>query len=234
MTVAVHRGPGAIDASHPRRGGRARAGLACRDALGLWSGPGPARRAPAGRDAGEASIVTEHSTEALIVRCAGGDMEAFRMLYAAQSPRLNGLALRITREPALAADAVQETFLQVWRRAERFDGQRGSAEAWLSGLVRYRAIDIVRSRQREQVGGDFPEEASREADALEQLTASADGAALHACMQHLADGPRRLLVWAFIEGLSHSQLAARVGEPLGTVKGRIRRSLLALKRCLEP
>ena len=172
--------------------------------------------------------------QALILRCAQGDLPAFRNLYAAQAARLHGLALRITREPGLAADAVQDTFLQVWRRAEQFDRERGSAEAWLAGLVRYRAIDIVRRRSRERVGMVVDDQPSTDPDALAELTATAEGAALRSCMDQLPPDRRALLVQAFVDGLTHSELAQKSGQPLGTVKARIRRALMSLKQCLEP
>src|SRR6185437_3568998 len=78
----------------------------------------------------------------LLHRCRDGDAAAFRRLYDAESPRLYGLALRITGQAALAADAVHDAFLQVWQKATRFDPGRGSAGAWLTALVRYRAIDL--------------------------------------------------------------------------------------------
>ena len=162
-----------------------------------------------------------------------GELDAFRALYAAQAARLHGLALRITREHALAADAVQDAFLQVWHRAEQYDRSRGPADAWLAALLRYRAIDIVRRRTREQVSPSVPEVASDAPDPLEALSASAEGSALWTCLNQLPPDRRNLLVRAFVEGLSHSELAASSGEPLGTVKARIRRSLLALRQCID-
>ena len=173
------------------------------------------------------------TTENLVRRCASGDIAAFRALYSSQAARLHGLALRITREPALAADAVQDTFLQVWFRAEQYDHTRGAADAWLTALLRYRAIDIVRRRTREQMSLALPEMASDEPDPLEALTASAEGSALWTCLNQLPPDRRSLLVRAFVDGLSHSELAASLGEPLGTVKARIRRALLALRQCID-
>ena len=92
----------------------------------------------------------------LVERCGAGDRAAFRALYDAQAARLYGIALRITRQPGLAADAVHDALLQVWQKAARFDPARGAAEAWLTGLVRYRAIDIVRRQGRETVGRRNP------------------------------------------------------------------------------
>lgn len=169
----------------------------------------------------------------LLQRCALGDKSAFRTLYESQSARLHGLALRITRDPALAADATHDAFVQVWRQAQRFDPGRGAAGAWLVSILRYRALDIIRRRQRERPGYEPPEMADETPDALAQLQASAEGAALRACLEELEPDRQRLLLRAFADGLSHSELAAETGTPLGTVKSWIRRALAALKRCLE-
>jgi RNA polymerase sigma factor (sigma-70 family) len=171
-------------------------------------------------------------TDALLHRCAGGDRAAFRLLYDRWGGRLYGIALRITRQPALAADATQDAFVQIWQQAHRFDPGRGGPEAWLVGIVRYRALDIVRRGSREVPGLEPDEREDETPDALARLVSSAEGAALHRCLGALEADRRRLVVMAFVDGLSHSDLAARMGVPLGTVKSWIRRSLISLRECL--
>ncbi|MCQ8242311.1 RNA polymerase sigma factor [Rhizosaccharibacter radicis] len=171
--------------------------------------------------------------DGLLRRCADGDKEAFRQLYDSQAPRLYGLALRLMRQPALAADAVHDAFLQAWQRADRFDPSRGSAETWLASLLRYRAIDIRRRRSREEPGLEPRDEPDTDPDALAQLTAASELQALRQCMDALSDGQRRVITMAFMDGLSHSELAGRLGSPLGTVKSWVRRALLSLRRCLD-
>jgi RNA polymerase sigma-70 factor, ECF subfamily len=171
-------------------------------------------------------------TDTLLHRCAGGDRAAFRLLYDRWGNRLYGMALRITRQPALAADATQDAFVRIWQQAHRFDPERGGSEAWLVGILRYRALDIVR-RQSREVAGYEPEEIEDEApDALARLVSTAEGAALHRCLGELERDRRRLVVMAFVDGLSHSELAVRMNVPLGTVKSWIRRSLVSLRGCL--
>lgn len=128
---------------------------------------------------------------------------------------------------------MQDTFLLVWRRAERFDPARGEADVWLAALLRYRAIDAVRRRRREHLSAAPPDAPSEDPDALAQLTATAEGAALQACLGQLPPDRRALLLRAFIGGRSYAELATEDGEPLGTVKARIRRALAALKICLS-
>jgi RNA polymerase sigma-70 factor (ECF subfamily) len=172
------------------------------------------------------------NTAGLLLSCGAGDRAAFRTLYDRWGPRLHGIALRITRQPALAADATHDAFVLVWQQAHRFDPARGSAEAFLISLVRYRALDIVRRHAREVPGYEPDERPDETPDALAQLVGSAEGAALHRCLGLLDADRRRLVVMAFVDGLSHSELAAQLRVPLGTVKSWIRRSLLALRECL--
>jgi RNA polymerase sigma-70 factor (ECF subfamily) len=172
------------------------------------------------------------ATAALLHRCAGGDRTAFSRLYEAWSARLHGVALRITRDRSLAADATHDAFVQVWQRAGRFDAERGSPEAWLVSLVRYRALDLVRRRGREAPGYEPSEREDDSPSALARLISSTEGAALHHCLEQIAADRRQLVTLAFVDGLSHSDLAERLGVPLGTVKSWIRRSLLSLRECL--
>ena len=171
-------------------------------------------------------------TASLLLRCGGGDRAAFRVLYDLWGGRLHGIAMRITRQAPLAADATQDAFVQVWQQAHRFDPARGSGEAFLVSLVRYRALDIVRRRGREVPGYEPDEQSDETPDALAQMVGSAEGAALRRCLGLLEAERQRLVVMAFVEGRSHSELAARLSVPLGTVKSWIRRSLLVLRECL--
>lgn len=179
------------------------------------------------------AALADSDIAALLQRCADGDRAAFRHLYELQSPRLYGLALRLIRQPALAADAVHDAFIQVWQRSAHFDPARGAAEAWLASLLRYRAIDILRRRAREQYGHERADEADPTPDMVEQLSEQADGEALQRCLAELDESQRRVVLLAFMDGLSHSELATRLQAPLGTVKSWVRRALLGLRRCLE-
>ena len=120
--------------------------------------------------------------------------------------------MRITRQTALAADATQDAFVQVWQQAHRFDPARGSAQVFLISLVRYKALDIVRRRAREVPGHEPDERPDESPDALEQMVDFAEGAALHRCLGLLDSERRQLVVLAFVDGLSHSELANRTIE----------------------
>lgn len=179
-----------------------------------------------------ASAPQTDETEALLHRCASGDRTAFRLLYDRWGNRLYGIALRITRQAATASDAMQEAFVQIWQQAHRFNPERGGPDAWLISIVRYRALDIVRRQSRETPGYEPAEREDESPDALGHLISSAEGVALHRCLGALEEDRRRLVVLAFVDGLSHSELAERLAIPLGTVKSWIRRSLMALRECL--
>jgi len=170
----------------------------------------------------------------LIAACAQQDRAAFRALYARWGGKLNGVAMRITRDSALAADATHDAFVQVWQQAGRYDPSLGEPGSWLVSLARYRALDLVRRRGREVLGHQpIEEQADLAPDPLSQLLSSADGGALHRCLQTLTEKRRRLVLLAFVEGYSHTQLAERLALPVGTVKSWIRRSLVGLKECLS-
>ncbi|MGH7067888.1 MAG: sigma-70 family RNA polymerase sigma factor [Acetobacteraceae bacterium] len=186
------------------------------------------READGARSGGSASDLLAD----LLQRIARGDRAALRRLYDRQSPRLYAIALRITRDQELASDALHDACMQVLKQAGRFDPARGSAEAWLVSLVRYRALDIVRGRRREVLGYEPTDQPSFEPDALDLLATTEEGARLRACLAALEGDRRRLIILAFVDGLSHADLATRLGLPLGTVKSTIRRGLLKLRECL--
>ena len=180
-----------------------------------------------------ASVSPEASLGDLLARVAAGDRLAFRAIYDAQSSHMYAVAMRITRQSALASDAVHDALLQVWRHAGRFEAERGNPSAWLMSLVRYRALDIARRRGRETSDETVPERADEDPDPLARLETSRDASALHGCLGQLPSDRRQLVALAFVEGLSHAEVASRLDLPLGTVKSWIRRSLKALRGCLE-
>ena len=169
----------------------------------------------------------------LLARCAQADRDALRQLYVLEASRLHGLALRITRDDAMAADALHDTFEQVWHNARRFDPRRGNGRAWLTALLRYRAIDAARWRERSGILSDIAETADDAPSPLESLVAEHDTRTLTRCLGTMNERSRRLIVLAYLNGLTHVQLAAHVGEPLGTVKSAIRRALVALRACMD-
>ncbi len=172
--------------------------------------------------------------DALLVRVAAGDRAALRAVYVRQSTRLFGIAMAILRDRPAAADVMQDAFLRVWQRAGQFDATRGEASVWLSSIVRYGALDVARRRGRE-IPSDDPDlgDGPVAADALDRLSDAEDGARLRACLDKLEPKNREGIVLAFVHGLSHPEIAARLALPLGTVKSWIRRGLLSLRECMS-
>ncbi|MCW3475454.1 sigma-70 family RNA polymerase sigma factor [Limobrevibacterium gyesilva] len=170
----------------------------------------------------------------LLASVARGDRAALRAIYVRQSTRLFGIAMAILRDRSSAADVLQDAFLKVWERARQFDAARGSAEAWLAAIVRHAALDVARTRGRE-VASDDPNlgDSAIDPDALEALMASESGARLRDCLGRLEAKNRQGIVLAFVHGLSHPEIAAKLDAPLGTVKAWIRRGLLSLRECLS-
>jgi RNA polymerase sigma-70 factor (ECF subfamily) len=177
---------------------------------------------------------TENALADLLRLCAARDERALRRIYDHQAPRLKGLALRITGSHALAEDVLHDVFLHIWQEAARFDPQRGAPRAWLTTLVRFRALEVLRRSARERPVDELPDVQDDQPNAYAQLLTTAEGQALHACLAALDPPRRQAITLAFVEGCTHGEVAAVLGLPLGTVKSTIRRGLAALKRCLEP
>jgi len=174
------------------------------------------------------------SPEVLLDAIARGSEIALKRLYEIESRRLYGIALRIVRRPETAADVLQDSFVQIWQNARSYAPERGAAAAWLTGIVRFRALDAVRKFGREVLSGD-PRlgDIPVEPEAFAKLDSAADSAALRRCLGLLDDNQRRCLLLAFVDGFSHVDIAASLKAPLGSVKSWVRRGLIALKGCLQ-
>jgi RNA polymerase sigma-70 factor (ECF subfamily) len=167
-------------------------------------------------------------------RCATGDRAALRAIYDAEAPRMVGVALRILRRQALAEEAVHDAFVRIWQRAGSFDPARGRARPWLYAVVRNRALNILRGEARTDLVDDFEPMglASEEDDPETIVTRLSEAGALRRCLERLEPARRNAIFLAFVHGLSHGEVAGRLGMPLGTLKSWIRRSLLVLRECM--
>ncbi|MCR0984352.1 sigma-70 family RNA polymerase sigma factor [Roseomonas populi] len=169
----------------------------------------------------------------LIRAVAAGETGALRRLYDAQGSRLFGIALAILRDRDAAADALHDAVLKVAARAAQFDPARGEGAAWLGAIARNVALDLARARGRETLSDDPAlGDAAVAPEALDRLAAAQQHGRLRDCLASLEARNRESILLAFVHGLSHAQIAARLELPLGTVKAWIRRGLLRLKGCL--
>jgi len=159
---------------------------------------------------------------AIVAGIAAGERAALKQLYDRFGARLYGVAHRILRDSALAEDAIQEAFVKIWRNAGRFDPARGSALGWVVIIVRRAAFDL---RPRDPVGEpvDIP---------VEQPETGMLDPGLARALEALPETHRQALLLMYVYGLTHAELAAAMGAPLGTVKSWVRRGAAALKECL--
>ena len=181
---------------------------------------------------------TDAEDAELLRAVARADESAFARVYDRYSPILLGLMLRILRSRAEAEDVLQEVFLQVWQRAHSFDPARGRAFTWLVTLARSRAIDRLRSvgsreRAAQRSAEDAPPE-SEPAEWADEAAVRAERAeAVQAALAELPEEQRQVLVLAYLEGMSQSEIAAAKNQPLGTVKTRTRSALRKLSESLR-
>jgi RNA polymerase sigma-70 factor (ECF subfamily) len=173
----------------------------------------------------------------LLARTALADQKAFAELYRLSAPHLYAVALRILREAAAAEEVLQESFVNVWHHAGSYVAARSQPLTWLTSIVRNRCLDQLRRREVDTVTMDDEEDGVKVAGEgptpLEMLLSGADARAVRSCVEALDAGPKQAIALAFYQGLSHSELAQHLKQPLGTVKSWVRRGLERLRACLD-
>ncbi len=176
------------------------------------------------------------SDEAVVALVARSDQDALAELYDRFGRVAYGLALRVVRDEALAEDAVQEAFLQAWRSADTFMPERAKAGTWLLTLVHRRAVDLVRREQRRRVEPlEAAGDPAGEGPVDEQAFLRYQRERVQAALRRLTDQQREALELAYYGGFSQSELAERLGQPVGTIKSRMFSGLGRLRELLaEP
>jgi len=167
----------------------------------------------------------------LIHKVACGDQQAFLAIYDRYASRVHGLTLRILREPMLAEEATQDTFLKVWSRARTYLAKRGSFITWLLTIARYTALDRLRleSRRPALSGTDDPEDAWKSIPAPDSKSDEARWRSLYFAVQSLSEEQRQVIELAYYQGMSQSEIAETLDWPLGTVKTRTRAAMQSLR-----
>ena len=177
---------------------------------------------------------------ALLARVAMGDQAAFGEFYELTSSHLYGVAVRILKDAPAAEEILQEAYVNVWHHAGSYEVAKSQPMTWLTSIVRNRCLDQLRRREVDTVtltsDDDDAPEFDLPSDAMtpvEMLIAGAEARSVRECVETLEAGPKQAIALAFYQGLSHSELAAHLHEPLGTVKSWVRRALERLKNCLD-
>ena len=176
---------------------------------------------------------------ALLQACAQGQRSALQQLYERECRFLMGVALRIVRDRAAAEDVLQDAFVNIWNKAASFDPLRGEGRGWMCSIVRHGALDAVRSGARTVSveedtmdalleAGDPPESA----DMLDAFERRSTLGRLDDCMNRLDVAKRNCVLFAYLDGCTHAEIAERLNAPLGSGKAWIRRGVASLKECM--
>ena len=173
------------------------------------------------------------SIDDMLALVAVGDKAAFRALYAKAGPKLYAICLRMMRTKDQADDVLQEAFVKVWERSWQFDPEKGEALAWLATVTRHCALDRMRRAPKNHV--EIDDGVAQEIDSgmasFQPDVMVARG--LRLCLEDLRVEHRHAVVLAYVHGLTHEELAVRMGKPLGTIKSWVKRGLEQLKECMD-
>jgi RNA polymerase sigma-70 factor (ECF subfamily) len=186
-------------------------------------------------DVGDALSGMRDTPEQRLARIASGDKRAFTELYDATSSRIYGMVRRLLVDPAQSEEVTQEIYLEIWQTASRYKPERGSAMSWMLTMAHRRAVDRVRasqsSRDRDTRVGirDFDREYDQVAEHVE---ITLEGERVKRALQGLTELQRQAVELAYYSGLSHSEIAAELHVPVGTIKTRIRDGMIRLRDAL--
>lgn len=168
----------------------------------------------------------------LLSKTANGDKTAFRALYGEAGPKLFAICLRMMKSRDEAEDVLQEAFVKIWERSHQYDAGKGQPLAWLATIARNCALDRLRKPGRAAV--PFDEAVVEEIDAhVQAIDQAGEGRDLQRCLGELREDYRRVIVLAYVNGLTHEELASQLDKPMGTIKSWVRRGLEQLKGCMD-
>ena len=176
----------------------------------------------------------------LLKRTGEGDRHSFEQLYERYSGVLFSTAFRILNDQSAAEDVIQDVFVQIWEKAPLYDSTRGKPLTWAVTMTRNKAIDRLRSQQRRNRLRDEMEthasifEEFSDRSSLDEVQSAEKGELIRQAVRQLSKEQRQAIELAFFSGMSQSEIAETVGEPLGTIKARIRRGMMKLKEIVTP
>lgn len=189
------------------------------------------RTARDGAEAGGQPRSAPADWAALMARVAQGDRAAFAEVFRHFAPRVKAYLVKSGAVPALAEDCMQDVMATVWRKAAQFDPARASLAAWIFTIARNRRIDLLR-RERRPEAEDLAWGPEAAPEAAEALALQQDAARLARALSDLPEAQRQVIVQAYFGDLSHAQIAARTGLPLGTIKSRTKLALDRLRHAM--
>lgn len=183
-------------------------------------------------------VSPEFDHAAVLAGCANGEHDALHKLYEHEGARLLGVVIRIVKDRGMAEDIVHDACINIWQRADSFDPDKGAARTWIFSVARHLALNAIRYRDREVTfDSDDPTELSHD-EHFQHAAVAEDafdwqaGQRMDTCLQELEAERRNCVLHAYVDGLSHAEISAHTGAPLGTVKAWIKRSLLRLRECM--
>lgn len=168
----------------------------------------------------------------LLPRVASGDRQAFSQLYDLSAGRLNAVIRRIVRRPELAEEALQETFVRVWQRASQYEPAQARSLGWLAAIARNQAIDLKR-RFAERVSDAAVPDEDFDVAVPAEAENTIEYRRLRQCLSKLPEDRQNMVLLAYYQGFTREELAERFKRPITTVKTVLRRSLIALRECLD-
>ncbi|MFJ7072061.1 ECF RNA polymerase sigma factor SigK [Streptomyces sp. NPDC098781] len=187
------------------------------------------------RQAAGARHIGTSETDRLLMSVAAGSKDAFSRLYDVAVGPIYGIACRVLRDPARAEEVAQEVMLEVWQSAPRYRPESGHAMTWMLTIAHHRAVDIVRtvrrSADRERAVSEHESTPAFD-DVVETVESLGEREQVRSCLKELTAELRQPVVLAYYQGLTHTEIAAALSLPLGTVKSRLRRALTRLRHCL--
>ena len=182
--------------------------------------------------------VQDQTVVDLIEKVAQGDEKALELLYDQTSSHVYGLAIRVLNDPTMAEEVTLDVYMQVWKQATQFDLSRGKPIVWLAVLARSRAIDRLRVGQKERKGRQsldvIGDQAATDGNPEELTASNQQCRVVEHALASITVEQRQVIELAYFGGLSQSEIAAQIGEPLGTVKTRIRLGMIKLRNILAP
>ena len=186
-----------------------------------------------------ASAQDEPDDRQLLERIVNKDKDALDLLYSRYSTPVYSLALHMLKQPPLAEEVTQDVFLNIWLKAASFNAERGQPRSWIMSVTHHRVVDVVRSRRRTQTmtdpeGYDTLERLPTGGASVEsQVEQNLDRERIMRALATLPDNQKEVILLAYFEGYSQSQMAERLGQPLGTIKTRVRLAMQKLRAALQ-